>query len=104
MTAAGEVIRRTRKNLGLTQKDLAARVKKADGTPISAPYLNDIELGHRNPPAYLLDNLAKELKLPPEYLRFLCGLLPADIPGSKNYDVEQVERAFEAFRKALRSE
>lgn len=98
----GKTISDKRKEIELSQKDLAARIKKEDGTSISPQYLNDIEHDRRNPPSdYLLDQLAKELGFPSEYLHYLAGEVPEDYrePSAKP---EQVEAAFKAFRKTLR--
>ena len=103
MTTVGEVIARSRKDSGISQKELARRIKKEDGSPISPQYLNDIERDRRNPPSsYLLDRFAEELGLPHDYLHFLARQLPEDIaPG--DYGPQRVESAFKAFRKALQA-
>lgn len=93
-----------RKNLALTQKQLASRILKADGTPISPQYLNDLELDKRGaPPNYLLDRISEALGLPKEYLRFVAGRLPANLAENyhREHDPETVKAAFEAFRKRL---
>lgn len=103
MTTVGRAISQARKGHGLSQKELARRVEKEDGTPISPQYLNDIERDRRNPPSsHLLDQFARELGLPHDYLRFLARQIPEDIvPG--DYGPERVESAFRAFRKALKT-
>jgi transcriptional regulator with XRE-family HTH domain len=103
VASVGEAISRTRKDLGISQKELARRVMKEDGSPISPQYLNDIERDRRNPPSpYLLDQFAEELGLPRDYLHFLARQLPEDIaPG--DYEPDRVESAFKAFRKALQT-
>src|SRR5260370_33202034 len=50
MKTFGEVIAELRKERGLTQKALAAQVKKKDGTAIGLAYINDIEHDRRGPP------------------------------------------------------
>ena len=50
MKTFGTIISEARRAAGLSQKELAAKVKKEDGQPISAQYLNDIEHDRRNPP------------------------------------------------------
>ncbi len=101
MATVGEAISRARKDLGISQKELARRIKKEGGSPISPQYLNDIERDRRNPPSsYLLDRFAEELGLPHDYLHFLARQLPEDIdPG--DYEPGRVESAFKAFRKVL---
>ena len=54
MKTFGTLISEARRAKGLSQKDLAAKVKKEDGQAISAQYLNDIEHDRRNPPSELL--------------------------------------------------
>jgi transcriptional regulator with XRE-family HTH domain len=51
METFGEVISELRKERGLTQKALAAQVKKKDGIAIGIAYINDIEHDRRNPPS-----------------------------------------------------
>jgi transcriptional regulator with XRE-family HTH domain len=97
----GQAIARERKKRRLSQKDLAQRVRKEDGSPISPQYLNDIERDRRNPPGqYLLDQFARQLDLPPEYLHLLAGQLPDDLVGG-DYEPERARSAFVAFRRTL---
>ena len=98
----GSTIADLRKRVGLSQKDLAAKVTKDDGSPISPQYLNDIERDRRNPPSqYLLKQLARELHTSEDYLSFLAGQFPEDVRiGS--HQPERVTAAMQAFRRALR--
>ena len=97
----GEIIVHARSRVGLSQKELAAKLTKEDGTAISPQYLHDIEKGRRNPPTGpLLAQLAAALSLPEDYLRFAAGELPNDLRiGS--FPPDQVMRAFGAMRKEL---
>jgi transcriptional regulator with XRE-family HTH domain len=98
----GQRISEARKKAGLSQKDLAAKILKEDGKPISPQYLNDLEFDRRNPPGeHLMEQLAKVLKMPREVLYYAAGELPADAKGIKT-DTEKVVKAYSAFRKALR--
>lgn len=98
----GTYIGEARKKAGLSQKDLASRIKKEDGDPISAQYLNDIEHERRNPPPeHLIAQLADELNLSQEYLLFLAGQYPSDIQKMSASSPQQVEEAFKAFRRAI---
>jgi transcriptional regulator with XRE-family HTH domain len=101
--AVGAIISAARKRAGLSQKDLAARILKEDGIPISPPYLNDIERDRRNPPSpYLLKQFAAILNLSYEYLLFAADEFPDDLRGSgTSYPPERVEAAFAAFRRVL---
>lgn len=97
----GQVIATERRARGLSQKDLAAQVRKEDGTPISPQYLNDVERDRRNPPSDpLIEQIATLLNLEPEYLFFLAGQFsPQDRDG--HYPRERVTAAIEAFRREL---
>lgn len=98
----GQVISDARKKANLSQKELAARVKKEDGQPISPQYLNDIERDRRNPPSdFLIEQFAAILNIPSEVLYFQAGELPADIKDTEA-DNEHVVKAFKAFRKSLK--
>ncbi len=97
----GRVITEARKRLGISQKQLAEAVRNEDGKSISPQYVNDLERDRRNPPSdYLLDQLATVLQLPREYLEYSAGRMPSDFRGMSN-NPQQVEAAFQAFRKAL---
>jgi len=104
METFGRIIAAARKAAGISQKDLAAKIRKEDGEPISHQYLNDIEHDRRNPPNELIiEQLAKQLDLAAEYLIFAAGMLPndlrKDLAGAKP---EHVERAYRAFRENLK--
>src|SRR5260370_4005714 len=78
MKTFGEVISELRKERGLTQKALAAQVKKKDGTAIGLAYINDIEHDRRAPPAPdFVAQLAAVLGVPLDVLKVYAGRLPA---------------------------
>jgi transcriptional regulator with XRE-family HTH domain len=98
----GRVLADARKKANLSQKELAAKIKKEDGQPISAQYLNDIEHDRRNPPSgHLLEQFSRELDTPVEYLYYWAGELPADLKG-QDAKKEQVVAAYQAFRQELK--
>ena len=98
----GSQIAAARKALGMSQKDLAAKITKEDGEPISPQYLNDIEHDRRNPPSEeMIYQFANELKLAPEVLFYLSGKLPQDLTKS-TVGREKIVAAYQAFRKALK--
>lgn len=98
----GQVIAEARKKRGLSLKELASRLCKEDGTPISPQYLNDIEHERRNPPSgHLLQQLSHELGLEQEVLYYLAGQYPEDIRHA-TASPERVREAFQAFRRALK--
>ncbi|HEY2487289.1 MAG TPA: hypothetical protein VGI36_19265 [Candidatus Binataceae bacterium] len=47
MKTFGQVLRDARKKARLTQRELAARLKREDGRHIDPPYLNAVEHDHR---------------------------------------------------------
>jgi transcriptional regulator with XRE-family HTH domain len=97
----GTHIAEARKALRLSQKDLAARIIKEDGQPISAQYLNDIEHDRRNPPSEdMIKQFAKHLKLEQEVLFYLAGKLTQDMMRT-SVEPEKIVAAYQAFRKAL---
>lgn len=101
MSSFGQVIADARKEAGLSQKDLAARITKEDGTPISPQYLNDIEHDRRNPPSeHIMRQFADKLDLSLDYLFYLAGQLPGDVPSGRK--PEEIAEAFKAFRRVLK--
>jgi len=97
----GAVISEARKKANLSQKELAEAIKKEDGTAISPQYLNDIEHDRRNVPSYLIEQLAKVLRVDRDLLYHGAGTLPADIRDQKASPA-QLASAYKAFRRALR--
>ena len=97
----GQVILDARKTMGLTQRELASRIKKDDGISITPVYLHDIERGRNNPRSeYLLSQLANALDLPEEYLYFLAGIIPSNLRAG-SHAPQRVVAAFDAFKSAL---
>jgi transcriptional regulator with XRE-family HTH domain len=100
----GELIAEARKARGISQKDLAARIKREDGKAISPQYLNDIERDRRNPPSeHLILQLATELGLSKDYLVLAAGSLPRELEERmRGADPKAVEKAFQAFRRQIK--
>jgi transcriptional regulator with XRE-family HTH domain len=68
----GTYISETRKQRGLSQKQLAALIE------LSPQYLNDIEHDRRSPSSdQMIQQLAGVLKVSPNYLYYLAGRIPA---------------------------
>ena len=99
----GKLITVARKRMGLSQKQLASRITKDDGEPISPQYLNDIERDRRNPPSPLLiEKFAKELEISEDRLSAAAGTLPLDLQRQvAEAHPDKVVKAFKAFRKTL---
>jgi len=101
MRTFGKLIRQRRKVLGLTQRQLAARVRFEDGHSISGPYLNEIEHDLRRPPrAHIIQQFAAAIEVSSDVLFFLVGRLPDDLHDA-DVTHEEVVAAFRAFRQAL---
>ena len=101
MKTFGQVITEARKKAGLTQKEVAGHLKREDGRVVDAPYLNAMEHDRRYPPSnHLIDQLAEMLGCRRICSIFMRNACPADI--RRDVDNEQVEMAYQAFRKALK--
>jgi transcriptional regulator with XRE-family HTH domain len=104
MKTFGAIVSEARRAKGLSQKDLAALVKKEDGQSISAQYLNDIEHDRRNPPSeFLIGQIAGVLNVSKDVLCLAAGTIPNDLRNMASTQPEKVEAAFKAFRKAVKS-
>jgi transcriptional regulator with XRE-family HTH domain len=99
----GRAISSARKELQISQKDLARQIlKEEDGEPITPQYLNDIEHDRRNPSSdHMVQQFASVLKISPNVLYLLASRLPGDIARFKATP-QQIDKAFTAFRKALK--
>jgi len=102
-TTLGELISNRRKKLGLSQKELSARIlREEDQKPISPQYLNDIEHDRRTPSSdNIITQLAKNLDVNPEYLFFLVGSIPEEFRNKPRSEAEVVEM-FSAFRRTAK--
>ncbi|WP_281301871.1 MULTISPECIES: helix-turn-helix transcriptional regulator [unclassified Iodidimonas] len=98
----GQAISKARKAKSLSQKELAALVKKEeDGGPISPQYLNDIEHDRRSPTSdHLIKQFAAILDEDEGYLFVLAGKIPDDLRGSAK-NREKIVESFANFRKNL---
>jgi transcriptional regulator with XRE-family HTH domain len=98
----GNAVSQGRKQQKMSQKDLAAQIKREDGVAISAQYLNDIEHDRRSPSSDLMvQQFATILKLDANYLYYLAGKIPAELMKA-NLSPEQVQKLMVAFRKTLK--
>jgi transcriptional regulator with XRE-family HTH domain len=102
MKGFGQVITEARKKAGLTQKEVAGRLKREDGRPVDPPYLNSLEHDHRYPPSDpMIEQLAQILGISADVLYFYANRLPGDI--KREAENESVQAAYQAFRTALKS-
>ena len=103
MKTFGTILSEARRAEGLSQKEVAAKIKKEDGLAISAQYLNDIEHDRRNPPSeFLIAQFATLLKMDKDILILAAGMIPQDLQKMAATDPEKVQQAFKAFRKTVK--
>lgn len=95
----GKIILSSRKKKGYTLRECAALVLKEDNTPISFPYLNDVENGRRLPSENIIKQLAVVLDIPVEYLYVYAEMFPKGIKINAGQD--EIVRAFKTFVKSL---
>jgi len=99
----GQAISKARKGLGLSQKELASKVKKEDdGGSISPQYLNDIEHDRRNPTSdHLIRQFANLLNVDEGFLFVLAGKIPDEMRRNAT-DQQTIVEAFANFRRTLK--
>jgi len=98
----GRAVASARKKLGLSQKDLAAKIIKEDGEAITPQYLNDIEHDRRSPSSdHMVNQFAEVLQISPDILYWLARRVPDDIARA-NVGPAEIEKAFAAFRRSLK--
>jgi transcriptional regulator with XRE-family HTH domain len=96
----GDVINEARRAQRWSLRQLAEKVKKEDGTPISPQYLNDIELNRRSPSTCVLRELARELALDFDKLLLLAGEGGTVVREYLDTYPEQEEAVMQLFRVA----
>ncbi|MDQ2987268.1 MAG: helix-turn-helix domain-containing protein [Armatimonadota bacterium] len=104
MATFGALISERRKAMGLSQKELAAKVRKEDRSAISPQYLNDLEHDRRGAPSdQLIDEFAEVLGIDKDALYYSAGEVSPDLRGL-NPENENVRNAIAAFRRNLEKE
>jgi transcriptional regulator with XRE-family HTH domain len=89
----GDVIRRRRRELDLTQEEVAARVKT------STPYVGHLEAGKRHPSDKIVTKLAEVLGLDRRELFFLANPHTEALLSSEPDTAEASVSAWDQFRK-----
>ncbi len=98
----GELIARRRKELGLTQTELGARIKGRSGKPVSQKRITDIEHDRFGVPrAPVLKQLARALKLDVDVLCLWGRVVPPDI-RAEGISEETIKGAWRAFREVIK--
>jgi len=101
----GRAIASARRYRELSQKDLASKILKEDGQPITPQYLNDIEHDRRSPSSdHMIRQFIKVLDIKEEGALYgLSGVLPEqDQKLVRRATPEKVDAAYVAFRKVLK--
>jgi len=101
MTTFGQVIAAKRRELYMSQRDLASQVKHEDGKGISGAYLNDIEHDRRSPSPILVKQFAAVLHLDEDYLAYLAGRFPRD-KKLRGLTQDEFVEGMKAFRQSTR--
>jgi transcriptional regulator with XRE-family HTH domain len=96
----GKIILEARKKKGYTLRQCASLIVKEDNTPISFPYLSDLETGRKTPSEYMLKQLSIVLDLPIEYLYVYAETLPQGL--IINADKDKVVKAFQNFIESIK--
>jgi len=102
MRTLGQFIVERRKELGLSGRELVAKVRNSDGKPISIPFLVDLEHDRRKPSDGVLEQLAKVLKVDSDMLYFLAGRFPGDLTAESINTPEELAAAWKAFRREVK--
>jgi transcriptional regulator with XRE-family HTH domain len=103
MKTFGTIISDARKAIGMSQRELATKIKKEDGSAISPQYLNDVEHDRRNPPSeHIIAQMAGLLDISKDLLCAAAGTLPDDLRKLAATNPDKFEKAFLAFRKSVK--
>ena len=101
MKSFGELIAKRRKELGLTQAELAGRIINRHGRPFVQERIADIEHNRYGVPRKpILKQLAREMGLDLDVLYAWGRLIPDDI-DSEGVPLEAIRLAWRFFRAAL---
>jgi transcriptional regulator with XRE-family HTH domain len=99
-TTFGSYISQQRRALGLSQKQLAEKIQREEGGPISPQYLNDIEHDRRSPSSdHMINEFARVLQLSANYLFYLAGRVPA-AARRRDATPRDVDQWVQAFRRS----
>jgi transcriptional regulator with XRE-family HTH domain len=95
-------ITQRRQALGITQRELASRLRRIDGDgSISPQMMNCIEHGRRSYEPYVKD-LSTALMVDPWVLHFYLGQIPSYFIDGLTVDDATIVNAYEAFNYVIR--
>ena len=101
MKSFGELVAKRRKELGLTQTEVAQQIIGRHGGPISQERITDIEHNRYGVPRRpILEQLARALKLDLDVLYLWGRLIPEDI-RAEGVPEAAIQLAWRFFRAAL---
>lgn len=93
----GQYVSSARRKLQMSQKELASKIIREEGVPISPQYLNDIERDRRTVSSdHLIQQIAVLLHLDAGYLHYLNGRWPKEMRN------KLTEREFTKQMRAFR--
>jgi len=97
------MIRARRKELGLTQKDVAARIRTEEGRAIGQTYLAEIERGHHpHPRPHLIEQFAQALEIDRDVLYLAARQVPPEVAEElRRLTPEQRAKAWRIFKRAV---
>lgn len=100
----GSMVRQKRKELGLTQQQVAARIQTEEGVrPITQAYLAEIEIGHHpRPRPHLIEEFARALSIDRYVLYLAARTTPPEVAEQlARLTPEERRAAWGAFMKAI---
>ena len=98
------MVRQKRKELGLTQEYVAARLQIEEGRSITQSYLAEIERGHHpNPRPHLIEEFARVLSIDRYVLYMAARTVPPEVAEQlARLTIEEREAAWGAFMRAIK--
>jgi transcriptional regulator with XRE-family HTH domain len=98
------MVRQKRKELGLTQEYVAARLQIEEGRSITQSYLAEIERGHHpNPRPHLIEEFARVLSIDRYVLYMAARTVPPEVGEQlARLTIEEREAAWGAFMRAIK--
>ena len=97
------MIRAQRKQLGLTQGQVAAQIRTEEGRAIGQTYLAEIERGHHpHPRPHLIEQFAQALKTDRDVLYLAARQVPPEVADElRRLTLEERAAAWQVFKRAV---